>query len=304
MDLTSLSIRQLEVVAVIIELRSVTKAATRLGLTQSNVSHTLARARRVLDDPVVYQVGGYMEPSQKILNLIPAIKEILSLSRHNVNPKPETLSGLKKTIRLYCTSDVVGMYGNKILQALRMMGFAGCISFPRTSADIFERLEQDPLSLILRPTVILPPAMIQKKIFDETWMLICSANHPAKDIELFRYEHLLEYEFVVVRPFDGVPSPMDIAVSMRGDRRKVSAFVTNYHEMMPFIRSGTSVGIIPSSIAEHLSELYPLVRKPVNQIAGLSDFSMSMGWYPVFSKHPVSIALRAAISSVFTSGGK
>jgi DNA-binding transcriptional LysR family regulator len=49
--------RLLQLLVVVVEEGSITKAAERLGVTQSAVSHLLDKLRSLLDDPPVREVG-------------------------------------------------------------------------------------------------------------------------------------------------------------------------------------------------------------------------------------------------------
>ncbi len=61
----------------LMDLRSVTLAADRLGRTQSAVSHALARLREQVGDPLLVKVGGRMQPSPFALTLIEDIRPLL-----------------------------------------------------------------------------------------------------------------------------------------------------------------------------------------------------------------------------------
>ena len=56
---------------------SVTRAAERLSRTQSAISHSLARLREQLGDPLLIKVGGAMVPSPFALQLVEDIRPIL-----------------------------------------------------------------------------------------------------------------------------------------------------------------------------------------------------------------------------------
>src|ERR1044071_3689357 len=58
--------------------RHVTRAAQRLGITQSAASHALARLRALLGDPLrVRGPGGAMVPSALALRLAPQLRKVL-----------------------------------------------------------------------------------------------------------------------------------------------------------------------------------------------------------------------------------
>jgi DNA-binding transcriptional LysR family regulator len=56
-DVARLDLNRLVVLAILLEEGGVSRAARRLGRTQSAVSHTLAELRRDLDDELLVRVG-------------------------------------------------------------------------------------------------------------------------------------------------------------------------------------------------------------------------------------------------------
>ena len=62
---------------VIVEESSVSKAAARLGLQQSTVSHALGRLRAIFDDPLFVRSGQQMLPTERALALKPKVRRIL-----------------------------------------------------------------------------------------------------------------------------------------------------------------------------------------------------------------------------------
>ena len=69
-DLRRFDLNLLVVFDVLMLERSVTRAAERLGRTQSAVSHSLARLRDQLGDPLLVKGGRHMEPTAFALDFI------------------------------------------------------------------------------------------------------------------------------------------------------------------------------------------------------------------------------------------
>ena len=239
-----------------------------------------------------------MEPSIRAQALPARIREISKHARADCDAKARSIKDLNKTIRIYCSSDIVETHGVAIVSALKNKGYKGTLSFPRTTEKSQKRFEQDPLSFLIRPTAIMPPAMVQRKIGEETWTLISSIDHPVRQSKQFTYADALGHEFVVVRPFEGVPNALDVAAAMRGQKRKICAFVKHYHEMIPFVLSGTCICIIPSTIARSLAQIYPVFCSGVNGLSELPSFTVSLAWHPKFTQDPLSIAVRRTILNI------
>src|SRR5262245_14541551 len=93
-DDASVDLNLLAVLDALLDLRSVTAAARRLGLTQSTVSHALARLRALFGDPLLVRVGRGMAPTPRAEAIAPALRRALAdvrrLVRHEERFDPAT----------------------------------------------------------------------------------------------------------------------------------------------------------------------------------------------------------------------
>src|SRR5512144_1109860 len=86
-DLRSIDLNLLVVFEVLMSERSVTRAAERLGRTQSAVSHSLARLRRQLGDPLLLKGARRMEPTAFALELLEQARPILRSLQRVLSPR-------------------------------------------------------------------------------------------------------------------------------------------------------------------------------------------------------------------------
>jgi DNA-binding transcriptional LysR family regulator len=77
----------LRLLSVLAEERSVTRAGDRLGLTQSAVSHALARLRAIFGDPLFVRGPRGMQPTQRALELAAGVQAGLSQIESALSPK-------------------------------------------------------------------------------------------------------------------------------------------------------------------------------------------------------------------------
>lgn len=86
-DLYRVDLNLLVVFEVLMETRSVTATAERIGRTQSAVSHSLSRLRDQLGDPLLVRVGGTMQPSPFAESMIEDVRPILRGIRRVIAPR-------------------------------------------------------------------------------------------------------------------------------------------------------------------------------------------------------------------------
>ena len=76
-DTFNLDFRALSTFLAVLDEGSVSRAAVRLGVTQSAVSHTLERLRQALGDPLFVKSGRGIVPTRYALQAGPHIRQIL-----------------------------------------------------------------------------------------------------------------------------------------------------------------------------------------------------------------------------------
>jgi DNA-binding transcriptional LysR family regulator len=86
-DLRSFDLNLLVVFDVLMSERSVTRAAERLGRTQSAVSHSLSRLREHLGDPLLTKGGARMQPTALALDLIEEVRPMLGGIERVLSPR-------------------------------------------------------------------------------------------------------------------------------------------------------------------------------------------------------------------------
>src|SRR4051812_26522255 len=70
----------------LLEERHVTRAARRLGITQSSMSHRLALLRQELGDPLLVRVKGALVPTPRAQAIVRPLADALDSLRRAVNP--------------------------------------------------------------------------------------------------------------------------------------------------------------------------------------------------------------------------
>ncbi len=120
-DHLSLDGRSLHLFATVLDSLSVTKAAERMDLSQSAVSHTLDKLRIALDDPLFVRSGRGIVPTERALMLREPIQDIL-----------DRLKGLTDSRQFDPTKD-------KMRFTIAANDFTRSLIFPKITKLIFEQ---------------------------------------------------------------------------------------------------------------------------------------------------------------------
>ena len=97
----------------------VSRAAEKVFLSQSAMSHALNRLRDQLDDPLLVRTEGGLKPTPRALSMLPQVRQALQLIEHSLTPpqpfaaatSDRTFSGSLDDVRLWAAAVVVPLPG-------------------------------------------------------------------------------------------------------------------------------------------------------------------------------------------------
>jgi DNA-binding transcriptional LysR family regulator len=271
--------------------RNVTRAAARVGLTQSAMSHKLRRLREVFDDDLL--VGGRqgMVPTERALALAGPVRrgllELHAAVRITAPFDPATAqrdftiisSDYADFVILPRVLEYFGRHAPGI--GLRMRPPVG----PKQQA-----LEDGSADLVMG-VALEGSGLMQRTVFDETFVVIARHGHPALDdcgtsISLPRY---VEQGHVLVS-IDDEPGPVDRMLIAQGIERRV-VLRTPYFVGVPFIVARSELlATIPRALAEEAASVVALHILPAP--VPLSSFRITMTWHERAHRDPAHEWLR------------
>jgi len=298
-NLASLDLNLLTAFEVLMAERNVTSAADRIGITQSSMSHTLARLRGLLGDPVLIRRGGGMVPTQRALELIGPVMTALHGIRRALRPPDAFVPERSRHHFRMLTADFVELL--LLPPLLRRLGRqAPGIELEVThlgSGFPAEELRSGRIDIALG-TFFVPDGFVERQLLAEDFLCIVRKRHPTvrRRLTLRRYTEL---GHLLVSPFGGYGGVVDRALVPIRKRRHV-AIQTRHFLIAPFlIAQSDLVATIPRRLAERLAKLLPLqtVPPPIR----LGPFSINMVWHERTAEQPPHQWLRQLLTEVATT---
>src|SRR5262249_42463737 len=149
--LTGFDLNLLVVLDVLLAERNVTRAAKRLGVTQSAVSNALARLREALDDLVLVRVANGMVPTPRALALQREMSDVLSriggALRRASSCEPQTA---RRTFVLAATDYVQFVLLGPLIDRVRSVAPSVCLQVATPSKDFpWSGLEAGALDVLI-----------------------------------------------------------------------------------------------------------------------------------------------------------
>ncbi len=255
--------------------RHVTRAAARLGLTQSAASHALARLRDLLDDPLLVRgPGGAMVATPLASRLAPQVRKLLGELAGMLRGDAFDPASARHAFHIGAGDYAEAVLLPQLAQRLGRLA-PGIDLWIHTFADW-----GDPeLATGVIDLVIAPPrgkaraaGTYEKVLFDESFTCLLRAGHPyAKGkLTLARY---CELSHLFVSPRGTPGGTVDDALAVAGRSRRVAIAVPHFLAVPGIVAATDLVATLPRRIVDRhvdrrrIARLAPPVEIPRFQIA-------------------------------------
>lgn len=282
--------------------RSVTRAAARVGLRQSAMSHNLARLRKLLGDELLTRGPEGMRPTPRALALVDPVRIALAQVTALVSPSqafdPRTAERAF-TIGLPDGAEV--LLGPALLSTLRESAPGIQLRLENTDR-LFDELDAGRLDfgIVFGP---LPAGQVhhkQRRLGTDSFVCLFNADRTgvASPISLEDYVRLPHVLTTLRRGEQGV---VDEALAKLGLSRTV-AVTTPRFAAVPFLVAGAPlVATMPARIAHFFAATLGLSISPAP--VALPEAVASLVWHASYDHDPANIWLRQTVESIAAKAG-
>ncbi len=281
--------------------QSVTRAAASLRVTQSAVSHSLARLRTYFDDQLFTRSASGITPTPYALDLSTTVIEIATLVRTGLltqaafKPEAET-----RTLTLSMTDLGECSILPTLTGALREISPGCVLRTVQTQPDeTREMLGRGEVDVAIGSILALPTAQSEiygQKLYTQSNVVIAHAEaFDGPTIDLDTYCRLPQ---VAVSPIRGQDSIIDKALSRSGRQRRV-VVTTEHHMVIPYLLRADKrlIATVPRTLAE-LCRSDPGLRA-LELPLELPNFEVFQYWHARVHKDRFHVWFRSLITQFF-----
>lgn len=204
----ALDLNLLAVFDAVHELRSVTRAAERLGLTQSAVSHALRRLRDTVGDPLFVRSGGRLQPTARATEMAPAVREGLAHLRGAVAPGAFDPATATRRFTVAAGAYFCLLLVPALIAELRSAPGVDLRVIP-VSGDLPAELDDGIVDLALGAFGPVPVRLHRQSLFGDelVWIAAAGSTLAARRLSTTELSELPCLQVGTPRPF-GVPSTL------------------------------------------------------------------------------------------------
>ena len=270
----------------LMEFRSVTGAARHIGVTQSAVSHALARLRNALDDPLFLRGPSGLQPTARAEEMASAVRLGLvhfreALARTGFDPAQEERHFTIAAGAYFCTLLVPAL-----VERIRSEAPGISLQIVPVTEMLPSLLDRGAVDLALGATVEAPTRLVVEPLYEEEMVWIASLENPIAQFPADAAQ-LLEQPRVLLAP----GQPFEAAGRSAGDQiiprelREWGAAVSSRDSITVYdsqtavaiIARTNLVALVPRKVATHA-----LARDTIRVLdppAGTQPFGLSMIWH-------------------------
>ena len=297
MNLRSVDLNLLVIFEALVEERSVTKAAARIGVTQSAVSHALRRLRVAFDDVLLVRTASGMEPTPQAVKLAAAFKGALAQIEGVLDTRREfDPARVRRTFHLSVSDYVAGLLLPRLCRHMRLHAPDAGLSVAMLDGQRGdETVAYEGVEVRLSPTRGAAPApRTVQRLFQDRVIVVMRADHPAaaQRLDLEAYLALAHLKITGVGA-----SLIDDMLATSGRMRRVMVKVPGYYRMLEVVASTDLVASVPAHWLATAQIPDTCVARPL-PLAALS-LSFDAVWHPRNDEDPGHRWFRESIAQVF-----
>jgi DNA-binding transcriptional LysR family regulator len=297
MNISGLNLNLLPVLDALLAERSVSRAGTRLGLSQPAVSNALAQLRTVLGDPLFVRQRGGMVPTERALALAGPLRSALAALERGLEP-PAAFdpSRAQRNFTIVTNDFVAFVLLPRLLQRLSREAPNVRLQV-RAWQEHFvpPDLERGEADLMFGFYPELPSAHLHAPLFEDRFVCVVRKDHPRVKGKLPLSLYLKQKHVLVSHQPDG-RGIYDTMLAQRGLTREVALRVSHFL-LVPFIVTTTDyVAAMSELIARPFERILPLqlIQPPLQPPTA----TVQMVWHERTDTSPAHAWLRSVVASI------
>jgi DNA-binding transcriptional LysR family regulator len=281
--------------------RSVTRAAQRLGVTQSAVSHKLRALREQLGDPLLVASSRGLVPTDRALAIAGPLRQaLLDLTASAARGAAFDPARAERTFTI-STAD----YGElvavpRIVGRLEHAAPAIELRIEPPQRDFADRLADGRLDAAVGPPLSVPGTIMRTRLASEPFAVVLRRGHPSarRRWSVARY---LELSHLLIAPRGAPGSAVDDLLARQGLRRRVAVRVSSF-VAAPHVVAATDLCLTaPAGLVAALAEPLGLMVRPVP--LDVPPVDTVLYWHARVDRDPAHRWLREQIAAVVSHRG-
>ena len=301
MNIADIDLNLLKVFEALHDESSASRAALRLGVTQSAVSAALRRLREVYGDQLFVRTGRGLAPTLQANQLKPVISDALNKCRQSLamlDPAANQYEG--RSVAIGLSDDFEIAYGRRLIEEIARHAPKLRLIFRQTHSQIVARaLMERSIDLAITAGGFSERLLSRQVLGEGGYACLVDPASLAPGQQQIALQEFVEREHILVSS-GGFIGITDEGLAAVGLSRRVCASTTHF-AALPFLLKGSqAVATIPAHAAASIATLSGLALLPCP--LALPRYPVELGWRTSTQIDPVLVKVREAIAATFSQG--
>ncbi len=290
-DILNLDLRALATFVTVLDEGSVSRAAIKLGVSQSAVSHTLDRLRQAFGDPLFVKSGRGIVPTQYALRTGPHIRQLLDDLRTLPSGPPFDPATAEFTFTIAANDYQRDLLLPGLLKNLRQQAPGIHLQVIPSGIPSADMLRKEACDLAISPHAPEATDIMQRGLMADRMVVFYDPNEREAPEDLADY---LKADHITVLFSTGEKPGLDSTLDARGMKRRNLVTVSNFSGLPEFLRGTTMLASAPQRMSFQLMRDCAYVPLPFQY----NPFTLLMLWHRRHQTDPAHRWLRNQINSV------
>lgn len=247
-DISSLDLNLLKALRFLLEEKNVSRAARRMHVSQSAMSHTLARLREAFADPLFVRISRGLEPTERAMELYPQVCGILDQIAELLTPAEFHPTSWHENLVIHSHDFIVSGYLAQRLSRIYDLAPQLTIELSELNERSYQLMDEGKVDLIISAGIGVSDKHRQLHCIDDEIVCLCDADHPLN--ESSSAKDFFDFPHVQLNLLERHLDP----ISVYAARQKFVRYVrvkTDTLNVQPGVLLGTSLlAFVPKILAD------------------------------------------------------
>ncbi|ABV35191.1 putative LysR-like regular protein [Shewanella sediminis HAW-EB3] len=280
--------------------RSVSIAADKSHVSQSAMSHSLARLRILFDDQLFERKGHHMEPSEYAHHIAPIVGQLLDDISHRLLAKEQfTPLSYSGECRIGLTDYAEFIFAPSLYDAIQASAPKSQVSFINVNRHNYVNIaDQDKLDVVIGSMPQPHSDFDSKFLYTEKHVCLCDSQLFSNNQTLTVAE-FAAVEQALVSPDGTLVTQVDKRLADLGLTRKVSVASRNFLTIRSLLKKRKLIAIVPELMAkaQGFDDQLTALTPPVD----IADFEISLLWKSKLTNNDKNSWLRSVVQNVLSN---
>lgn len=293
-DIRKIDLNLLVVLDALLDERNVTRAAARLGYTQSTISGMLRRLRGLFGDPLFVRTQRGVLPTPRAQALAAPLKQVLADSRRLVAREAFDQARAEMTFAISSNDYMQHALLVPFVKVLRREASRIRLAIaPAIIEGLGDALARGQIDLAVTIPEFAMSDLPSRLLYRERYVVAVRPQHPLARRGAMTVESFCSYDHILVSPtggsFDG---PTDLALARLQRRRIVRYSVPSFLLMLELLLTDDLVALVPSRLLRGNNRRLSVLKPPLD----VPGFDVIAVWHPRVDKDVAHRWLRSRLA--------